>query len=63
MVLKSLLTFALYFCLVSAQNEHVPRYGPRNKPQKFTLEQLKQYDGSDPNIPIYLAVKGKVEII
>ena len=26
----------------------------------FTLEQLKQYDGSDPPKPIYVAVKGRV---
>ncbi|CDP21112.1 unnamed protein product [Coffea canephora] len=26
----------------------------------FTLQQLKQYDGSDPSKPIYVAVKGQV---
>ncbi|KAL3500279.1 hypothetical protein ACH5RR_039372 [Cinchona calisaya] len=26
----------------------------------FTLQQLKQYDGSDPSKPIYVAVKGRV---
>ena len=29
---------------------------PKDDP--FTLEQLKQYDGSDPSKPIYLAIKG-----
>ena len=26
----------------------------------FSLEQLRQYDGSKPNSPIYLAIRGKV---
>ena len=25
---------------------------------RFTPEQLSQYNGSDPNLPIYLAIKG-----
>ncbi len=29
---------------------------PRDDP--FTLEQLKQFDGSDPSRPIYVAIKG-----
>ena len=28
--------------------------------KKFTLEELKQYDGSEPGKPIYFAYKGKV---
>ena len=28
--------------------------------RKFTIEELSQYDGSDPEKPIYLAVKGRV---
>ncbi|OSD04112.1 progesterone binding protein [Trametes coccinea BRFM310] len=31
---------------------------PRDDP--FTVEQLKQYDGSDPSKPIYVAIKGTV---
>jgi len=31
---------------------------PKDDP--FTLEQLKQYDGSDPKKPIYVAIKGTV---
>lgn len=27
---------------------------------EFTAEQLKQYDGSDPSKPIYVALKGRV---
>lgn len=29
---------------------------PKDDP--FTLEQLKEYDGSDPSKPIYLSIKG-----
>ncbi|KAI9061684.1 progesterone binding protein [Trametes sanguinea] len=31
---------------------------PKDVP--FTVEQLKQYDGSDPSKPIYVAIKGTV---
>ncbi|KAI0364428.1 progesterone binding protein [Pilatotrama ljubarskyi] len=31
---------------------------PKDDP--FTVEQLKQYDGSDPSKPIYVAIKGTV---
>ncbi|KAI0779605.1 progesterone binding protein [Fomes fomentarius] len=31
---------------------------PRDDP--FTLEQLKQFDGSDPSRPIYVAIKGTI---
>jgi len=31
-----------------------------NGPKEFTAEELSKYDGSDPDLPIYLAVKGKV---
>ncbi|KAL9233938.1 hypothetical protein vseg_008870 [Gypsophila vaccaria] len=27
---------------------------------ELTLEQLKQYDGSDPSKPIYVAIKGQI---
>ncbi|CAA3032372.1 probable steroid-binding protein 3 [Olea europaea var. sylvestris] len=27
---------------------------------ELTLQQLKQYDGSDPSKPIYIAVKGRI---
>ncbi|CAO2820375.1 probable steroid-binding protein 3 [Amaranthus tricolor] len=27
---------------------------------EFTLQQLKNYDGSDPSKPIYVAIKGRV---
>jgi membrane-associated progesterone receptor component len=32
---------------------------PKNDP--FTVDQLKKYDGSDPNVPIYVAIKGEIE--
>ncbi|KAH7923159.1 cytochrome b5 [Leucogyrophana mollusca] len=31
---------------------------PKDDP--FTVEQLKQYDGSDPSKPIYVAIKGQI---
>jgi len=30
------------------------------RPRYFTREELKQYDGSDPELPVYLAIKGTV---
>ena len=39
------------------QPENTDLAPPKDDP--FTLEQLKQYDGSDPSKPIYLAIKGK----
>ncbi|XP_021746329.1 probable steroid-binding protein 3 [Chenopodium quinoa] len=27
---------------------------------EFTLQQLKQYDGTDPSKPVYVAIKGRV---
>ena len=33
---------------------------PQIQEQAFSLEQLRQYDGSKPNSPIYLAIRGKV---
>lgn len=32
----------------------------KGDPIYVTKEELKKYDGSDPNLPIYLAVKGMV---
>jgi len=34
---------------------------PKDDP--FTTEELKQYDGSDPSKPIYVAIKGTETII
>jgi len=34
---------------------------PKDDP--FTLEQLKQYDGSDPAKPIYVAIKGLSDLV
>ncbi|KAF8604063.1 cytochrome b5 [Ceratobasidium sp. AG-I] len=35
-----------------------PLAPPKDHP--FTLEQLKEFDGSDPNKPVYVAIKGTV---
>lgn len=35
-----------------------PLAPPKDDP--FTLEQLKEFDGSDPNKPVYVSIKGTV---
>ena len=35
-------------------------WGDQNGPQEFTDEDLKNYDGSNPDLPIYLAINGTI---
>ncbi|KAG9085153.1 hypothetical protein FS749_004654 [Ceratobasidium sp. UAMH 11750] len=39
-------------------NPTAPLAPPKDDP--YTLEQLKEFDGSDPNKPLYLSIKGTV---
>uniref|UniRef100_A0A8C6TS93 Neudesin neurotrophic factor n=1 Tax=Neogobius melanostomus TaxID=47308 RepID=A0A8C6TS93_9GOBI len=53
--------FAIFLCLTLAEEDAKLKFKPASKPVRLlTEEELKKYDGSDEDLPIYMAVKGVV---
>eukprot|EP00002_Diphylleia_rotans_P005171 TRINITY_DN14298_c0_g1_i1.p1 TRINITY_DN14298_c0_g1~~TRINITY_DN14298_c0_g1_i1.p1 ORF type:complete len:146 (-),score=27.58 TRINITY_DN14298_c0_g1_i1:255-692(-) len=52
----------LWYLLRNDEQESTAAPPPRVRETniRLTREQLKRYNGSDPNLPIYVAVKGKI---
>jgi predicted heme/steroid binding protein len=55
--MKAVLILAVLVCAAFATR--APMFG---KPKFITKEELKQYDGKNEGLPVYLAIKGKVSM-
>ena len=61
--LRKLVRMSVEMCMFLRSYSAQVQTGPkRSKPEKkdYTLEELKQFDGSNPTSPILMAVKGKI---
>ena len=60
------LLFVLVIYVVKQLSEPAPVYKPapppipKPVPKPFTLEQLKEFNGTDPEKPIYIGIRGNV---
>lgn len=53
--------FAIFLCLTFAEDNAKLKFKSSSEPVRlFTEEELKKYDGSEEELPIYMAVKGVV---
>ncbi|XP_020777572.1 neudesin [Boleophthalmus pectinirostris] len=52
---------ALFLCVTSTEEDQKIKFKPPSKPVRlFTEEELEKYDGTEEDLPIYMAVKGVV---
>ncbi|KAK7904541.1 hypothetical protein WMY93_017148 [Mugilogobius chulae] len=53
--------FTLFLWITLAEEDQTLKFKPASKPVRlFTAEELRKYDGSEEDLPIYMAVKGVV---